>query len=81
VQNSIFKIKQSYFIQIADFVGTLGYIFDENKKSEHSSDFQICFDKIKFKFLPKMIIRSKNLEKTDNTINIASVCHQRKNFS
>jgi hypothetical protein len=37
LQNS----KQSEIIQIADFVaGTLGYIFDESKKSEHSDAFQ-----------------------------------------
>ncbi len=37
IQNS----KQSELIQIADFVaGSLGYIFDELKKSEHSAEFQ-----------------------------------------
>ncbi len=33
--------ENSYFIQIADFVaGTLGYIYDEKKKSEHSPEFE-----------------------------------------
>jgi hypothetical protein len=37
IQNS----KLSEFIQVADFVaGTLGYIHDETKKSEHSKDFE-----------------------------------------
>jgi hypothetical protein len=37
IQNS----KLSEFIQVADFVaGTLGYIYDETKKSEHSNDFE-----------------------------------------
>lgn len=37
IQNS----KQNELIQLADFVaGSLGYIFDELKKSEHSNDFQ-----------------------------------------
>jgi hypothetical protein len=41
IQNS----KQSYFIQIADFVAGTNYIFFlKTKKSEHSSDFQNCFD-------------------------------------
>ena len=37
IQNS----KLSEFIQLADFVaGSLGYIFDETKQSEHSEEFQ-----------------------------------------
>ncbi len=33
--------KTSEYIQLADFVaGTLGYIFDKNKKSEHSNEFK-----------------------------------------
>lgn len=37
IQNS----KQNELIQLADFVaGSLGYIFDEQKKSEHSNEFQ-----------------------------------------
>jgi len=79
IQNS----KQSYFIQIADFVaGTLGYIFDENKKSEHSSDFQeLLRPRIaSLNFFPNDY-SFKELEETnlDENFdpNIASVCHQR----
>jgi hypothetical protein len=43
LQNS----KQSEIIQIADFVaGTLGYIFDESKRSEHSNEFQTILNPI-----------------------------------
>lgn len=38
---NILNSEQSEIIQIADFVaGTLGYIYDELKKSEHSAEFQ-----------------------------------------
>ncbi|SHM04682.1 DUF3800 domain-containing protein [Hymenobacter psychrotolerans] len=38
---SITNSKNSEFIQLADFIaGTLGYIYDELKKSEHSHTFQ-----------------------------------------
>jgi hypothetical protein len=37
---NILDSKQNEFIQLADFVaGSLGYVFDELKKSEHSDDF------------------------------------------
>ena len=37
----IHNSKANRFIQLADFIaGTLGYIFDETKKSEHSKDFE-----------------------------------------
>lgn len=52
IQNS----KHSYFIQLADFIaGTLGYIFDETKKSEHSAEFEEILNPIisSLNFFPK----------------------------
>lgn len=79
IQNS----KQSYFIQVADFVaGTLGYIFDENKQSENSRDFlDIIQPKIaSLDFFPNDY-SFKELQETNLDENfdpkIASVCHQR----
>jgi hypothetical protein len=44
---NIVNSKNSYFIQLADFIaGTLGYIFDENKKSEFSPDFEKILEPI-----------------------------------
>jgi len=75
--------KQSYFIQLADFVaGTLGYIYDETKKSEHSDEFErIISSKISsLNFFPKEF-SFKELEETniDETFNsqIAEVCYLR----
>src|SRR5690606_3496735 len=75
--------KQSYFIQLADFVaGTLGYIFDENKKSEKSAEFQeILQPRIaSLEFFPndysfKELVETNLDESFDPKI--ASVCHQR----
>jgi len=79
IQNS----EQSYFIQLADFVaGTLGYIFDESKKSEHSSDFQnLLQPKIaSLDFFPNEYsfqeLVDTNLDENFDP-KIASVCHQR----
>lgn len=83
---SEFNIKnsqQSYFIQLADFVaGTLGYIFDENKKSEHSDEFhQLIQPRIaSLDFFPndysfKELVETNLDENFDPKI--ASVCHQR----
>lgn len=52
MQNS----KENYFIQIADFIaGTLGYIFDESKKSDFSLEFEEIIKPIttSFNFFPK----------------------------
>lgn len=79
IQNS----KQSYFIQVADFVaGTLGYIFDESKKSEHSAEFQqLIQPKIaSLDFFPNdysfQELVDTNLDENFDP-KIASVCHQR----
>jgi len=79
IQNS----KQSYFIQVADFVaGTLGYIFDENKQSENSKDFlDLIQPKIaSLDFFPNDY-SFKELQDTNLDENfdpkIASVCYQR----
>lgn len=79
IQNS----EQSYYIQIADFVaGTLGYIFDELKKSEHSEEFeQILRPKISgLNFFPKENSFKELLESNvDETFDptIAEVCYNR----
>lgn len=79
IQNS----EQSYYIQLADFVaGTLGYIFDELKKSEHSDDFEkILRPKISsLNFFPREISFSELLEtNVDETFDpkIAEVCYNR----
>lgn len=79
IQNS----KQSYFIQLADFVaGTLGYIFDESKKSEHSLDFQQLIQPriASIDFFPNNYsfqeLVDTNLDENFDP-KIASVCHQR----
>jgi hypothetical protein len=79
IQNS----KQSYFIQLADFVaGTLGYIFDESKKSPSSAKFQeLLTPRIaSLDFFPndysfKELVDTNVDENFDPKI--ASVCHQR----
>jgi biotin operon repressor len=83
IQNS----KQSYFIQLADFVaGSLGYIFDESKKSENSQDFaNILEPKISsLNFFPKELSFQELVETNiDETFDpqIASVCYNRiQNF-
>lgn len=79
IQNS----QQSYYIQLADFVaGTLGYIFDESKKSEHSIEFQKLLEpKIaSLDFFPNNYsfeeLVATNLDENFDP-QIASVCHQR----
>ncbi|MBF4466257.1 DUF3800 domain-containing protein [Flavobacterium sp. LC2016-12] len=79
IQNS----QQSFYIQLADFVaGTLGYIFDETKKSEHSDDFQrLLAPKIaSLDFFPNNYsfeeLVATNLDENFDP-QIASVCHQR----
>lgn len=83
IQNS----EQSYYIQIADFIaGTLGYIFDELKKSEHSAEFeQILGPKISsLNFFPKENSFTELLDSNvDETFDptIAEVCYNRiQNF-
>ena len=83
IQNS----KQSYFIQLADFVaGSLGYIFDQSKKSENSQDFaNILEPKISsLNFFPKELSFQELVETNiDETFDpqIASVCYNRiQNF-
>ncbi|ELY2018516.1 DUF3800 domain-containing protein [Flavobacterium psychrophilum] len=79
IQNS----EQSYYIQLADFVaGTLGYIFDELKKSEHSEEFEkILKPKISsLNFFPREISFEELLEtNVDETFDpkIAEVCYNR----
>ncbi len=67
IQNS----KQSYYIQLADFIaGTLGYIYDETKKSEHSSDFEELLNPIisSLNFFPKELtfkeVAETNIDET-----------------
>lgn len=80
---NILNSKQSYFIQLADFVaGTLGYIFDESKKSEHSSEFEeILKPKISsLNFFPKEFsfkeFQDTNVDATFDP-KIAEVCYLR----
>jgi len=79
IQNS----EQSYYIQLADFVaGTLGYIFDESKKSEFSEDFEkILKPKISsLNFFPRELSFTELLEtNVDETFDpqIAEVCYNR----
>jgi hypothetical protein len=83
IQNS----KQSYFIQLADFVaGTLGYIFDETKKSEHSDEFEEILKPItsSLNFFPKELsfqeLKETNIDETFDP-QIAEVCYLRvQNF-
>ncbi|KAA9339052.1 DUF3800 domain-containing protein [Adhaeribacter soli] len=61
IQNS----KQSYFIQLADFIaGTLSYIFDETKKSEFSQEFEELLKPITidFNFFPREFTYSELAE-------------------
>lgn len=80
---NILNSKQSYFIQLVDFVaGTLGYIFDESKKSEHSSEFEeILKPKISsLNFFPKEFSFEEFLDtNVDATFDpkIAEVCYLR----
>jgi len=79
IQNS----EQSYYIQLADFVaGTLGYIFDELKKSDHSEEFEkILKPKISsLNFFPKEYSFNELLEtNVDETFDpkIAEVSYNR----
>lgn len=75
--------EQSYFIQLADFVaGSLGYIFDESKKSEYSEVFrEIIQPKIaSLDFFPNEYsfqeLVDTNLDENFDP-KIASVSHQR----
>jgi len=79
IQNS----KQSFYIQLADFIaGTLGYIFDENKKSEHSDEFLNILKPIttSLNFFPNNYsfdeLSETNLDDKFDP-KIAAVCHQR----
>jgi hypothetical protein len=57
--------RQNYFIQLADFVaGTLGYIFDASKKSEHSPEFELLLKPIisSLNFFPKEFSFNELLE-------------------
>lgn len=79
IQNS----KENYYIQIADFIaGTLGYIFDESKKTEHSKDFEDILRPISnsFNFFPKDYTFNE-IKETNSDDNfdpyIAEVCHLR----
>ncbi len=79
IQNS----KLNEFIQLADFVaGTLGYIFDDLKKSEHSDEFQrILSPKISsINYFPKELsfseLKETNIDETFDE-RIAEVCFMR----
>ncbi len=79
IQNS----QQSYFIQLADFVaGSLGYIFDETKKSENSIVFEKLLEpKISsLNFFPKEFsfkeFQETNVDETFDP-KIAEVCYLR----
>jgi len=79
IQNS----KQSEFIQLADFVaGTLGYIFDELKKSNHSDEFQQILSPIisSINYFPKELsfkeFKETNIDDTFND-RIAEICFLR----
>lgn len=80
---NILNSKQSYFIQLADFVaGTLGYIFDETKKSENSAEFEAILNpKISsLNFFPKEFsfkeFQDSNVDETFDP-KIAEVCYLR----
>lgn len=79
VQNS----RENYYIQLADFIaGTLGYIYDETKKSVHSAEFQKILEPISnsFNFFPHQYsfteISDTNIDESFNH-QIAAVCHLR----
>lgn len=79
IQNS----KENYFIQITDFIaGSLGYIFDESKKTEHSKDFEDILTPItnSLNFFPKDYTFAE-IEEANSDENfdpyIAQVCHLR----
>lgn len=84
---NIVNSKNSYFIQLAAFIaGTLGYIFDENKKSEFSSEFEEILKPItsSFNIFPEQysykILEETNIDDTFDP-RIAEVCFLRiKNF-
>ncbi len=83
---SDFNIKNSKlsdFIQLADFVaGTLGYIFDDSKKTEHSDDYQRILSPIiaSLNFFPRELsfkeFQETNIDETFDT-RIAEVCFLR----
>lgn len=80
---NILNSKQSYFIQLADFVaGSLGYIFDESKKSVFSNEFEeILKPKISsLNFFPKEFsfneFQDTNVDSTFDP-KIAEVCYLR----
>lgn len=80
---NILDSQKSFYIQLADFVaGTLGYIFDETKKSEHSDEFlSILHPKITSLNHFSNTFSFEELAETNIDANfdteIASVCHQR----
>jgi len=80
---NILNSKQSDFIQIADFIaGSLGYIFDETKKSEHSPRFEELLKPItsSLNIFPREFsfkeIQEANIDETFNE-KIAEVCFLR----
>jgi len=79
LQNS----NQSYFIQLADFIaGTLGYIFDETKKSEFSLEYEEILKPItsSFNLFPKDFsfqeYQDTNIDEAFDP-QIAEVCYMR----
>lgn len=77
--------KNSYFVQLADFIaGTLGYIYDETKKSTFSDDyFQILKPLIaRIDIFPRKLsfdeLKESNIDDAFDS-EIAAVCFQRIN--
>lgn len=77
--------KQSILIQLADFIaGTLGFIYDENKKSKYSQNFlKLIEDKITYishfpyKLSSSDFLNSKDIENTKFDKEILEACFQR----
>jgi hypothetical protein len=80
---NILDSKKNTFIQLADFIaGTLGYIFDESKKSEHSQEFEEILKPIisSLNFFPKgYSFQEYSDTNTDETFDpiIAELCYLR----
>lgn len=81
----VMNSKSSNLIQIADFMaGTLGYIFDETKKSEHSELFKSIIEPIvsALNFFPR-VITFEDFKKSNQDANfdplVAEVAMQRVN--
>jgi len=80
---NILNSKQNELIQLADFIaGTLGYVFDELKRSEHSEEFQALLEpKItSLNYFPRKIsfteLEATNLDEAFDS-RIAEVCFLR----